>query len=98
VNGRLDLTVLHLPPEEVVPFGRVHQLPEAGFRAADFGAYYGLFGNPAETPLPRFTGDGAERGAVQVAFGGAAARDRAAFGGTAYTCLTGAGKPKEGGG
>jgi hypothetical protein len=96
VNGTLDLVVLHLPPEEVLPFGRVGQLPEPGSLAADFAAYYGLFDNPAERPLPRFTGDGEERGAVQVAFGGAAARERMAFGGKPYNCMVGGGTPKGG--
>ena len=94
VNGTLDLIVLHLPPEEVLPFGRIHQLPEPGFAAADFGAYYGLFDNPAETPLPRFSGDGEGMRAVQVAYGGAGVTERMAFGGTPFTCLTGGGKPK----
>jgi hypothetical protein len=94
VNGTLELVIAHVLPEEMLPFGRVHRLPQPGFAAADFGVYYGLFDDPAETPLPRFAGDGEERGAVQVAFGGAAARERMAFGGMPYTCLVGGGGPK----
>lgn len=97
VNGTLDLVIVHARPEEMLPFGQVHRPPQPGFAAADFAAYYGLFDDPAETPLPRFTG-GEERGAVQVAFGGAAARDRMAFGGMPYTCLLGGGGPPAGGG
>ena len=93
VNGTLNLTVLHVPPEETLPFGRVDELPELGYRAADFGAYYGLFENPAETPLPRYVGSGEERSAVQVALGRAPAPER---GLRVFTCATGGGKPKGG--
>jgi hypothetical protein len=97
VNGTLDLFVLHVLPEEVLPFGRPRALPEPGFAAVDFGAYYGLFDDPAETPLPRFSGDGEGARAVQVAYGGASPTERMAFGGSPYTCMTGGGKPKGGG-
>jgi len=95
VGGRVDLVLLHVPPEEMLPYGRARELPEPGFASADFAAYYGLFGSPADTPLPRLSGEDGVR-AVRVALGGAAARDRVAFGGTPYTCLTGGGKPKGG--
>jgi hypothetical protein len=98
VNGTLDLIVLHVLPEEVLPFGRPRELPEPGFAAADFAAYYSLFDNPAETPLPRFSGDGEGMRAVQVAYGGASATERTSFGGAPSTCLVGGGKPKGGGG
>ena len=97
VNGTLDLVVMHVLPEEVLPFGRPRALPEPGFAAADFGAYYSLFDDPAETPLPRFSRDGEEARAVQVAYGGAGATERLSFGGMPYTCMVGGGKPKGGG-
>lgn len=96
VNGAVDLVILHVVPEEVLPFGHAEELPRPGFTSADFGAYYELFENPADRPLPRLVGDDETPRAVQVAFGGAPARERMAFGTKIYTCLTGGGTIKRG--
>ncbi|HYH82186.1 MAG TPA: hypothetical protein VEX86_20425 [Longimicrobium sp.] len=96
VNGMVDLVILHVVPEEVLPFGRAPELPRPGFASTDFGAYYGLFENPADRPLPRFVGDDETPGAVQVAFRGTPARQRTAFGSTPWACLVGGGTVKRG--
>jgi hypothetical protein len=96
VNGTVDLVILHVVPEEVLPFGRAPQRPRPGFTSADFGAYYDLFENPADRPLPRFVGDDEAPGAVQVAFGGASPSERMEFGTIAWACLMGGGTIKRG--
>ena len=98
VNGTLDLVVLHLRPEDVLPFRPAPRLPEPGSLATDFAAYYGLYENPSETPVPRLVDHGEERRAVQVSFGRATTSERMTVGLYAHECLIGGGKPKGGGG
>ena len=96
VQGTVELFVLHLMADEFMPYGRARRPPEPGFRAADFAAYYGLFGNPADTPLPRFIGAaGEDWTAVSASYGGAPEREPVLLGGSAYACLVGgSGGPK----
>jgi hypothetical protein len=59
MNGRVNLVIYHEPPQDLPPepLPVEHQpVPAVGFTPPHFTAFYGLFGGPVPTLLPRFRG------------------------------------------
>jgi hypothetical protein len=59
MNGRVNLVVYHEPPQDLPPEPlpvEDQPVPARGFTPPHFSAFYGLFGGPVPTLLPRFRG------------------------------------------
>jgi hypothetical protein len=59
MNGRVNLVIYHEPPQDLPPEPlplEQHPVPARGFTPPHFTAFYGLFGGPVPTLLPRFRG------------------------------------------
>jgi hypothetical protein len=59
MNGRVNLVIYHEPPQDLPPepLPVDHQpVPARGFTPPHFTAFYGLFGGPVPTLLPRYHG------------------------------------------
>lgn len=59
MNGRVNLIVYHEPPQDLPPEPiplEQHPVPARGFTPHHFAAFYGLFGGPVPTLLPRYRG------------------------------------------